>query len=83
MKDNKLTPNIINKIKNYKISEKDVLSVCPVDISAEGEYILGYVYLTKQYLGVCESKVPETIHIISAEPKSIPKKKRKTLRNMK
>ena len=59
MKDNKLTPNIINKIKNYKISEKDVLSVCPVDISAEGEYILGYVFLTKQYLGVCESKVPE------------------------
>ena len=58
MKDNKLTPNIISKIKNYRISEKDVLSVCPADISANGEYILGYVFLTKEYLGVCESKVP-------------------------
>ena len=58
MKDNKLTKNILNKIKEYKIHESDILSVCPIDLSFEGEYILGYIFLTKDYLGVCESDIP-------------------------
>ena len=59
MKDNKLTANIIENIKQYHITEQDILSVCPIDISAEGEYILGYTFLTKEYIGVCTSAVPE------------------------
>ena len=58
MKENKLTKNIIKQISEYGISEKDILSVCPADLSFEGEYILGYVFLTDKYIGVCKSDIP-------------------------
>ncbi len=58
MKENKLTKNIIKQISEYGINEKDILSVCPADLSFEGEYILGYVFLTDKYIGVCKSDIP-------------------------
>ena len=58
MKDNKLTKNSIKALEQHKIHESDVLSVCPTDLSFEGEYILGYLVLTSDMLGVCESAVP-------------------------
>ena len=58
MKENKLTKNIIKQISEYRINEKDILSVCPTDLSFEGEYILGYVFLTDKYIGVCKSDIP-------------------------
>ncbi len=59
MKDNKLSKNILKMLSEKKIEEKDILSVCPIDLSFEGEYILGYVFLTDTNLGVLKSDVPE------------------------
>ncbi len=58
MKENKLTKNILKTLSEYKINEKDILSVCPADLSFDGEYILGYVFLTDKYIGVCKSDIP-------------------------
>ena len=59
MKENKLTQKALEQLKNYSISEKDILSVCPIDLSFEGEYILGYVFMTQKLLGICTKNVPD------------------------
>lgn len=55
MKENKLPEKVLELLKNRGISADDVLDVCPMDLSFECEYISGYLFLTKDELGVVVS----------------------------
>ena len=63
MKENKLNEKALTQLDGFGIREEDVLSVCPIDLSFDGEYILGYVFFTKKVIGICEKKTPnEYVH---------------------
>ena len=57
--DYKLTKKALSAIATYNVHEKDILLVCPVDLSFEGKYIAGYAFLTKKRLGICTREVSE------------------------
>ncbi len=59
MKENKLNEKALMQLDGFGIREEDVLSVCPIDLSFDGEYILGYVFFTKKVIGICEKKTPD------------------------
>lgn len=56
MKKNQLPDRVLDMIGEYGIERQDVLDVCPVDLSFEGEYISGYLFLTARALGVVTSE---------------------------
>lgn len=59
MKENKLNEKALMQLDGFGIREEDVLSVCPIDLSFDGEYILGYVFFTQKVIGICEKKTPD------------------------
>lgn len=59
MKENKLNEKALMQLDGFGIHEEDVLSVCPIDLSFDGEYILGYVFFTEKVIGICEKKTPD------------------------
>ncbi|WP_288886333.1 ABC transporter ATP-binding protein [uncultured Eubacterium sp.] len=59
MKENKLNEKALMQLDGFGIREEDVLSVCPIDLSFDGEYILGYVFFTEKVIGICEKKTPD------------------------
>lgn len=56
MKENKLPSRVLTLLKPQGIGKKDILDVCPVDLSFSCEYISGYLFLTKDTLGVVTSE---------------------------
>ena len=56
MKENKLPSRVLALLKPQGIGKKDILDVCPVDLSFSCEYISGYLFLTKDVLGVAVSE---------------------------
>lgn len=56
MKENKLPSHVLALLKPQGIGKKDILDVCPVDLSFSCEYISGYLFLTKDVLGVAVSE---------------------------
>ncbi|MGN1205468.1 MAG: ABC transporter transmembrane domain-containing protein [Eubacterium sp.] len=62
MKENKLPKGIEKQIRTQGIEKKDILAVCPFDLSFSSEYVSGYVFLTKEMLGIAVSESdPQTI----------------------
>lgn len=57
--DSKISKKALDSLRGYNIEEKDILLFSPIDLSYEGKYIMGYIFLTKDYLGKCEMKLPE------------------------
>lgn len=57
--DNKLTKKALADIAALNITEKDILLVCPVDLSFEGKYIAGYAFLTDTKLGITTREITE------------------------
>ena len=55
MKENKLPSCILKQIKKQNIQKSDVLAVCPFDLSFSGEYVNGYLFFTREMLGVAVS----------------------------
>ena len=56
MKENKLPGKVLNMIKKQGIKKQDILDICPMDLSFSCEYISGYLFLTKDMLGVVTSE---------------------------
>lgn len=56
MKKNQLPDSVVDRIKEYGIKQSDILDVCPTDLSFDGEYISGYLFLTTDVLGVVSSE---------------------------
>lgn len=56
MKKNQLPSAVLSQLKEREIYESDILDVCPVDLSFACEYISGYLFLTKDMLGVVHSE---------------------------
>ncbi len=56
MKENQLPSRVLELLKPHGIGKKDVLDVCPMDLSDSCEYISGYLFLTGDVLGVVTSE---------------------------
>lgn len=56
MKKNQLPSRVLAKLRPLGIEEKDLLDVCPTDLSFYSEYISGYLFLTADILGVVTSE---------------------------
>ncbi len=57
--DIKLSKKILNCLKDNHIEKEDFLLSSPVDLSFDGEYIDGLIFVTKDKLGVCTAKLPD------------------------
>ena len=55
MKKNQLPDRVFELLKPQGIGKKDILDVCPTDLSFESEYISGYLFLTAEMLGIVTS----------------------------
>lgn len=56
MKKNQLPSRVLTKLRPMGIEKKDILDVCPTDLSFASEYISGYLFLTADTLGVVTSE---------------------------
>ena len=56
MRDNKLPSCVEKQIRKQGIEKQDILAVSPFDLSFSSEYVNGYVFLTKDILGVAVSE---------------------------
>ena len=56
MRDNKLPSCVEKQIRKQGIEKQDILAVSPFDLSFASEYVNGYVFLTKDILGVAVSE---------------------------
>ncbi len=54
----KITSKALSSIKAFDIDEKDIKLFSPIDLSFEGNYIKGYIFLTEDKLGVCTMELP-------------------------
>ncbi|MBO4638027.1 MAG: ABC transporter ATP-binding protein [Clostridiales bacterium] len=59
MNEIKLTSKVLGKLNEYHIENKDILLSSPIDLSFEGNYIKGYIVVTKDRLGVCTMALPD------------------------
>lgn len=55
MRENQLPKSAWKILEENHIKEEDILLVCPFDLSFSGEYVYGYLFATKEYLGVLQS----------------------------
>ena len=58
MKENKLSNKALKQLKEFNITEADVLAVCPVDLSLGSDYLSGYMFLTGSYVGLATIETP-------------------------
>ena len=56
MKENKLPSCVEKLIRKQGVEKQDILAVSPFDLSFASEYVSGYVFLTKDTLGVAVSE---------------------------
>jgi len=56
MKENQLPVRVLEILKPIGITKKDILDVCPMDLSDACEYISGYLFLTCDSLGIVTSE---------------------------
>ncbi len=56
MKENQLPGRVLKMLAPRGIRREDILDVCPMDLSFSCEYISGYLFLTKDTLGVVTSE---------------------------
>ncbi len=56
MKKNQLPERVLEQLKPRGIGKKDILDVCPMDLSEDSEYISGYLFLTEDTLGAVVSE---------------------------
>ena len=56
MRDNKLPSCVEKLIREQGVEKQDILAVSPFDLSFASEYVSGYVFLTKDTLGVAVSE---------------------------
>lgn len=56
MKENKLPMRVLQQLKPHNIDSSAILDVCPIDLSDNGEYISGYLFLTADVLGIVTSE---------------------------
>lgn len=56
MKKNQLPSRVMTKLRPMGIETKDILDVCPTDLSFASEYISGYLFLTADTLGIVISE---------------------------
>ena len=56
MRDNKLPSCVEKLIRKQGVEKQDILAVSPFDLSFASEYVSGYVFLTKDTLGVAVSE---------------------------
>ncbi|MEI3301105.1 MAG: hypothetical protein V8R67_10775 [Eubacterium sp.] len=56
MKENKLPSCVEKLIREQGVEKQDILAVSPFDLSFASEYVSGYVFLTKDTLGVAVSE---------------------------
>ncbi|MCR4793130.1 MAG: ABC transporter ATP-binding protein/permease [Lachnospiraceae bacterium] len=58
--DRKLKKQDIEKLSEFGIAESDILMMSPVDLSFDGEYIAGFLFVTKEKAGVCIKTLPDS-----------------------
>lgn len=64
MQDSRLTKKVLDKLKDFHISDKEVLIQSPIDLSHDGNYIKGFIIVTNDKVGVLTMELPkETIHL--------------------
>ncbi|MBO7452423.1 MAG: ABC transporter ATP-binding protein [Clostridiales bacterium] len=64
MKDSRLTRKVLDKLKDQKITDKDILIHSPIDLSIEGNYIKGHVVVTNDKVAVLTMELPaNTVHL--------------------
>lgn len=64
MQDSRLTKKVLDKLKDFHISDKEVLIHSPIDLSHDGNYIKGFIIVTNDKVGVLTMELPkETIHL--------------------
>ena len=56
MKENRLPEKVLKLVKKQGIKKEDIIDVCPMDLSFSCEYISGYLFLTKDMLGIVTSE---------------------------
>ncbi len=63
MSEKKLSAGLLHTLAGEGIAPEEILAYSPIDLSFDCEYVYGYVFLTRQYLGVATS-APIDSHII-------------------
>ena len=64
MKDSRLTKKVLDKLKDQKITDKDILIHSPIDLSFDGNYIKGCVVVTNDKVAVLTMELPtDTVHL--------------------
>jgi ATP-binding cassette subfamily B protein len=58
--DHGFTKKDIEKLSELGITESDILLKSRVDLSFDGEYAEGFLFVTKDKLGVCTGKLPDS-----------------------
>ena len=56
MKENRLPEKVLKLVKKQGIKKEDIIDVCPMDLSFSCVYISGYLFLTKDMLGIVTSE---------------------------
>ena len=49
----------LSKLSEFGIVAEDIVLSCPIDLSEDGEYISGYIFVNADKVGVCTGKLPE------------------------
>ena len=60
MSESKLTSKVLTTLKDHDIDEKDILLVSPADLSFDGNYIKGYVIVTREKTAVLTMELPSS-----------------------
>lgn len=47
-----------DSLKDYKIEKRDILFSSPIDLSFDGRYIRGHIFITDRQVGVCTRELP-------------------------
>ena len=55
----KMVKSVLTQLKVHNVNEKDILIFSPIDLSFDGEYIKGYIFLTNDRVGVCTIAPPD------------------------
>ncbi len=55
-----MNSNATKQLKTHGIEKSDILLLCPIDLSFEGDYINGYLFVTDTQLGVCTMSLPDS-----------------------
>ena len=57
--DSKISKQALMQLKDYGVEREGILLESPVDLSFDGEYISGYIFMTKERVGVMRTALPK------------------------